>query len=185
MNNTGERHWTSLFSFPRSRWGIIYLQQTVCIQHMSLQFPIKIRKQPSEMANVCSSDDSLSFSLHLDGSQLFERTRPGQKKRLTFTPPKQGGKCCAWGQIAFVLLPLYSLHHGLNGRLPWRCTEGLLLIGRAERVAADERSGKADAARADTSFSCFLPSPLSLCVGQRGSLSLPLPQPQLRFHTPL
>lgn len=103
------------------------------------------------------ANDSLSFSLHLDGSQLFERARPGQKKRLTFTPPKQGGKCCAWGQIAFVLLPLYSLHHGLNGRLPWRCTEGLLLIGHAERVAADERSGKADAARADTSFSCSPP----------------------------
>lgn len=27
---------------------------------------------------------------------------------------------CAWGQTAFVLLPLYSLHHCLNGRLPWR-----------------------------------------------------------------
>lgn len=180
MNNTGEWIWTSLFFFPQSRWGIIYLQQTVHIQHMPLQFTVKIRKQPSVVAN-----DSLSFSLHLDGSQLFERTRPGQKKRLTFTPPKQGGKCCAWGQIAFVLLPLYSLHHGLNGRLPWRCTEGLLLIGRAERVAADERSGKADAAGADTSFSCFPTSPLSFCVGQRGSLSLPLPQPQLRFHTPL
>lgn len=29
-------------------------------------------------------------------------------------------KCLAWGKNVFLFLPLYSLHHCMNGGLPWR-----------------------------------------------------------------
>lgn len=42
------------------------------------------------------------------------------KKRNGLYSTKEEEKCFAWGRNVFPFLPLYSLHHCLNGRLPWR-----------------------------------------------------------------